>query len=219
MVKDKEPQAGAEFQSELARSAAENVTRLVQALFAIDITIDQWSKQLRRAQPLIHGRIGVLFSQRSRVMRNGVSRYDRTPSLGKMIRMKSGGWRFVALTPEDAYTRLSDLRVGRSLPGDAIVVRLLDGLQDLFLERKKLVDLVSPLRDGIPGKILALSAYCQRKSDESYWIASRIKLDWHADAEGAKAAIRAKNRATYEARKAKKAQSLLFAEPSSKVSR
>lgn len=179
------------------------VSQIGEAIYLLDLNIAQWNLQLARAQPLIPGRLQILFIKKRKVLNQGSVDYDRDPRVGKMVLMKSGAWRFVMLTPRDVYTKLSDLRVGRSMKGDAVVVRLIDGIEDMLAQRQILVDLLLNLRIGVPGKIKGILAACNRRSTEVVSIAARIKLDWHSDAVGSRLAIKTANSKNYQAKKAR----------------
>ncbi len=187
----------------LIKGVANSASQIGDAIFMLDLTLDQWNQQLARAQPLMPGRIQIAFINRRKVLIAGESFYDKEPVVGKMIEMKSGKWRFVSLTPRDVHKKLSDLRVGKSLQSDAIVVRLIDGIEDLLAQRQSLVQIMTSLRTGLPGKLSAIFASCNRRSDEVIDISARIKLDWQADAAGSRLAIKKANSDRYQAKKAR----------------
>ena len=187
----------------LMQGVKNTVSQIGDAIFILDLTIDQWNQQLARAQPLIPGRIQVAFQNRHPVLVAGATIYDKEPVVGKMVEMKSGKWRFVRLTTRDIYTKLSDLRVGKSLLSDPLVMRLIDGLEDMLAQRKSLVQLLSSFRVGIAGKLSAVIASCGRRADEGIDLSARVKLDWSADAAGSRLAIQKANSDKYQAKKAR----------------
>jgi hypothetical protein len=173
------------------------------AIFLLDGTINQWNIQLARAQPLIAGRIQVGFLMDRAVIVSAQRIREAEPVVGKMVEMKSGNWRFIKLTPKDNYTKLSDLRVGRSLPSDALVKRLIDGLEEMLAQRKSLTSMLASLRNQAPGRISAIEASCIRRMVEGETLAKRVKLDWNADADAARSAVRKFNHDRYMAKKAR----------------
>lgn len=179
------------------------VKNIGNTIFLLDGTINQWNIQLARAQPLISGRIQVGFLKDVPVRVGNLRVREPVPVAGKMVEMKSGNWRFVKLTKKDNYVKLSDLRVGRSLPSDALVMRLIDGLEDLLLQRNALAAVLSVLRKETPGRISAIEASCIRRMVEGETLAKRIKLDWSADADAARSAVRKFNHDRYMAKKAR----------------
>jgi hypothetical protein len=192
----------------LVKGTTETVTKIGDAIFVLDLTINQWNEQLARAQPLVSGRVMIGFIKNQRVRLSDARVFDTAPVVGRMVAMKSGAWRFVRLTQRDVYTRLADLRVGKSLPGDAIVLRLINGIEDMLAQRQGLTDLLVPLRSGVPGKLSSILAACNRRSDEVINLSGRIRLDWQADAAGARRSIQAANHDKYVARqtRARRAQ-------------
>lgn len=187
----------------LIQGVTDSVSQIGNVIFCLDLTIEQWNQQLARAQPLIAGRLQVAFMKRTSVLVAGKKLSDREPIVGKMVEMKSGKWRFVKLTPRDVYKKLSDLRVGKSLLSDPLVMRLIDGLEDLLAQRKSLVQLLSSFRIGLPGKLSAIFASCGRRADEAIDLSARVKLDWQADAAGSRLAIQKANSDKYQAKKAR----------------
>jgi hypothetical protein len=187
----------------LIDGATNSVSQIGDAIFVLDLTIDQWNLQLARAQPLLPNRILVNYVKRDRVKVKGKALYDSGPVVGKMVEMKSGSWRFVSLTRRDIYTKLSDLRVGKSLRSDAMVVRLIDGIEDMLAQRQSLVEILNAMRSGLPGKLSAIIASCNRRSDQAIDMSARVKLDWNADAAGSRLAIQKANSEKYQAKKAR----------------
>ena len=187
----------------LIQGVTHSVSQIGDTIFMVDLTIEQWNQQLARAQPLISGRIQVAFQNRHHVLVAGEKISNKEPVVGKMVEMKSGTWRFVRLTSRDVYKKLSDIRVGKSLLSDPLVMRLIDGLEDLLAQRKSLVQLLTSFRIGLPGKLSAIIASCGRRADEGIDLSARVKLDWHADAAGSRLAIQKANSDKYQAKKAR----------------
>jgi hypothetical protein len=185
------------------RGATDMVNKLVDALYLVDINIEQWNIQLMRAQPLRTGRLQIQFLKNSCVTVDGHKIYEIEPVIGKLILMKSGTWSFFRLNARDKYKKLSDLRVGRSLPSDALVIRLVDRIEMLLERRAWLVDTLATLRSGVPGKLASVLAACAHASNDVVDMAARVRLDWNENPHAAELAVKNKNRDRYLARKAK----------------
>ena len=185
------------------KGATDQVLKLGDALLRIDQTIEQWNIQLMRAQPLRSGRLQIQFIKNGCVFLNGHNIYEIEPVIGKIILVGENSWSFFRLNERDKYKKLSDLRVGRTLPSDALVVRLIDGIESLLMRREWLVETLSLMRTGVPGKLASVLAECNRRSDEAVDLAARVRLDWSLDPHGAELAVKNKNRERYLARKAK----------------
>lgn len=179
------------------KGATDMVRRIGEAIYMLDLTIDEWNDQLKRAQPHRNGRIILIFSPVSRTRIDGKTTFDIGPIVGKMVLMNTGAWRFFRLTEKDRYEKLSDLRVGKGMPSDSIVIRLLDGIEDMLKQREVLCEQLADLSRGTPGKISAILSSCSRRSEEAIDLSMRVKLDWTKGAEEAEATIRAQRRERY----------------------
>jgi len=186
------------------KGAQDMVHKIGRAIYRLDLTIEEWNEQLKRAQPHRNGRLLVSFMKNSYVRIGDLRVYDVEPVVGKMVHMKSGAWRFFKLTSRDKYQNLSDLRVGKGLPSDKLVIRLIDGLEDMLKERAGLVQTLAALRTGTPGKIASIFASCERRSIEAIGLSHRVKIDWAVGAAAAEMAITARRRDRYQAVKEKK---------------
>jgi len=186
------------------KGATDMVRQIGEAIYMLDLTIDQWNEQLKRAQPHRNGRVALIFTPVSRTMIDGKVAYDAGPLVGKMVLMRSGAWRFFRLTEKDKHEKLSDLRVGKSLLSDPLVVRLLDGIEDMLKQRESLCEILAALSRGTPGKVSSILASCSRRADEAIDLSLRVKLDWTKGAEEAEAKIRAQRRERYERERSKK---------------
>lgn len=187
----------------LIKGAIDTVEKIGNAIFVLDLTIEQWNQQLSRAQPLIHGRFVVCFIKHRKVKNGDNYFFDVEPVAGKMVEMKSGAWRFVKLTARDNYNKLSDLRKGKSFPSDAMVVRLINGLEEMLKRRKAFVDLLNLLRTGAVGKLCSVFSACDHWSDEVIDLSGRIKTDWDANASAALQSTQEANRSRFEKKKAR----------------
>lgn len=183
--------------------ATETVRLICGSIYMLDVTIEMWAIELNRAQPHRNGRLAIKFIKNKLVSVDGKNQWDPVPVLGKMILMDSGTWRFFKLTAKDRYEKLSDLRVGKSLKSDALVVRLIDGIEAMLKEREALVVMLNTLRKGTPGKISAIRAMCVSRSDEIADLSERVKIDWSEGPAAAEAAIRDARRQRYLSKLAK----------------
>jgi len=186
--------------------AASNMVRKIgDAIYLLDITIQEWSEQLDRAQPHRKGRLVVVFGKHRSVRIEGEVIFDISPAVGRMHHFKAGGWSFRKLTPSVRYKHLRDLRVGSALKSDAVVVRLIDGIEEMLAERDALCGLLASLSRSMSGRLSGVMANCARRSAEAIEISKRIKIDWSKGAAEAEETIKAARRARYARSKAKKA--------------
>ena len=186
------------------KGATDMITKIGQAIFLLDHTIDDWAQLLHRAQPHRNGRLALIFSNTDSVLLDDERIYEVAPVVGRMLQLKSGAWHFYRLKATEKYTKLSDLRVGQSLPSDPLVIRIIDGIEDLLSQRDHHVKTLSSLRLGVPGKVAATLASCTRRGDEIIDLEKRLKLDWSVGAEAAEESIRADRRQRYAAVKLSK---------------
>jgi len=184
------------------KAATDMVTRIGDAILLLDLTINDWSEQLNRAQPHRNGRLVVRFGKNSYVRFEGSRIYEVEPIVGKMVQMQSGSWSFFKLTDRDQYEKLSDLRVGKTLKSDPLVVRLIDGIEDLLKQREALCEALVALR-GMQGKVDAAMATCVRRGGQVYELAERVKIDWMKGADRAEQLIIEQRRDRYKRLKAK----------------
>lgn len=171
------------------------VKKLLVTVHMLDSVIADWAEQLNRAQPLLSGRVVIRFSPVSRVSINNERLSDYAPKVGKMIKLKNDAvWKFKWIEDTDVHNKLSDLRVGRSMPSDRVVVRLLDGLEAMMLKRESLLQKLIELRASSPNLISSAETDIINRADELEKLKSRIKLDWHNNAAGAFEVIRKRDR-------------------------
>lgn len=187
------------------QAATAMVRKIGETIYLLDLTIEQWSEQLDRAQPHRNKRLVLCFAKQHQVRMEGDQLYDITPVVGQMILFKSGGWSFRKLAASTRYTNLRELRVGATLPSDPQVVRLIDGIEDMLRERAALLEMLASLSRSMVGRLSAITAMCDRRAGEAIDISERIKLDWTKGADEAEEAIREKRRARYARTKANKA--------------
>ncbi len=187
------------------KGATNMVRKICEAIYLLDLTIEQWNQQLNRAQPHRKGRIILNFTKDHATAVNGEKLYDIDPIPGLMFQQKNGSWTFRRLTSRNRFVHLRDLRVGTTLKSDIIVTRLIDGIEDMLKQREELCDVLKSLSRSTPGRLASVMAMCARRSDEAIDISERIKIDWSKGAEEAEETIRAERRARYARTKAKKA--------------
>lgn len=180
------------------------IRKVGETIYVLDLSIEKWIEQLNRAQPHRNGRLAFIFTKDSSVSVDGVRLYEVKPIAGKMIHMKSGDWSFFKLTSKDVHTKLSDLRVGQSLRSDPLVVRLIDGIEDMLKQRDFLIETLGTIRQTLPGKLSAIVASSARRYDEAIDLADRVRLDWTLGADLAEKTIQQKRRDRYVAQKLKK---------------
>ena len=183
--------------------AHDSISKVGEAIYMLDLSIEKWITLLNRAQPHRPGRITMMFSPNSSVMLNGNRTYEVVPIVGKMVPMESGSWRFFKLTEKDIYTKLSDLRVGKSLPSDPLVIRLIDGIEEMLNQREALVEFLATVRRGLSGKLAAVLALSARRYDEAIDLSGKVKLDWTLGAHLAEQKIQQTRRDRYTSQKSK----------------
>lgn len=185
----------------IANACSASVQRLVVNLEEIDEAIFIWNELLERAQPFISGRLIFKFLKESQWLVNGEIQYDYVPVPGKMVKFVSGRWRFVKLDSVDRYEKLSDLRVGKSYDSDALVKKLIDGIEGLLLERKTIVEQLRALRQMATGKSVSLSKRTSEMVDLSMKLDAKIKIDWKTNTDEAIEAQKEADRQRYMKRK------------------
>lgn len=186
------------------RAAIDDVKKTIDVLFQLDSTLAMWIKQLHRAQPWRPYRVAVIFSKSSSVLLDGVKHYDPEPIIGRMVQAKNGRWRFYRLRGALIHMKLVDLRVGKGLPGDTVVIRILEEIEDLLKRRAELMEALVASRRGGPGKRSALYAHLTRSADKAIDLAERVKLDWSVDPLAAEETLRAARREKIQRYKARK---------------
>ncbi len=175
--------------------------RLIQNLVDIDSTIGLWNDLLERAQPFYSGRLVFNFLETDQWHVDGRSQREVIPIPGKMVKFASGRWRFVKLDKVDKYEKLSDLRVGRSKDSDALVRKLIDGIEKLLKDRKMITDQLRAMRVLATGFSASVSTRADNMAKMSLKLSRKVKIDWKEDTNAAIAADSAKNREQYEKRK------------------
>lgn len=178
-----------------------SVQKLVVNLEEIDETIYVWNDLLERAQPFISGRLLFKFLRESKWTVKGTVEHEYEPVAGKMVKFVSGAWRFMKLDSVDRYEKLSDLRVGKSSDSDAVVRKLIDGIEGLLVDRKTIVDQLRTLRMMATGTSVSISKRTASMVDDSEKLAKKIKIDWKEDTDAAIKAEQEKNRLRYLAKK------------------
>lgn len=110
--------------------------------------------------------------------------------------MQSGSWRFFKLTDRDQYTKLSDLRIGQKLKSDPLVVRLIDGIEEMLKQRQALCDALTALK-GMSGLVSSTVAACARRGEQVVDLADRVKIDWSQGPEKAEMLLTQQRRERY----------------------
>jgi hypothetical protein len=158
------------------------VKSLLDELFLMDGEIEKWAEQLNRAQPLMSGRVVITFTNDQGISHEGERHRMVMPKPAKMIRTKSGTWKRVWLTKAQMAKGIVELRVGKKLPSDRVVVRLLKGIDDLMQRRNAILSILMEMRSNA---VFAKNACTNARirSDEALdKLKARIKTDWTTDA-------------------------------------
>jgi hypothetical protein len=158
------------------------VKSLLDELFLMDGEIEKWAEQLNRAQPLLSGRVVIAFTNDQGISHGGDRHRMVMPKPAKMIRVQSGQWKRVWLTKAQMAKGIVELRVGKSLPSDRVVVRLLKGIDDLMQRRNTILSILMEMRSKA---VFAKNACANARirSDEALdKLKARIKTDWTTDA-------------------------------------
>lgn len=180
------------------------VDEIGDAIYLVDVLIGKWADQLNRAQPHRNGRLVIRFGKNTGVRHGGEVKYDIEPIVGKMIQMQSGSWSFFKLTARDKYERLSDLRVGKTLKSDPLVLRLINGIEELLKQRETLCSALVNLK-LMHNEVSKATALCLRQNGILGSLAERVELDWSLGAARAENLIIQERRARYARSKAAKA--------------
>lgn len=193
--------------SSVAQDACnESIHQIFRTIHNIDMTIYQWNNILEKAQPLYPGRLIFRFLERSSWQVDGKSKNDKKPYPGKMVKLTSGRWSFVLLDQDDHYEKLSDLRVGKGMPSDALVKKLIDGIEGLLKERDSLESHLRETRMLVVSHCRRINVMADKMFSQDSRLRSRVKLDWKDNADEAVEALRAIKHAKYKAGKAKAAK-------------
>ena len=167
------------------------VHEVCKAIYSLDLQIDAWNEQLKRAQPHRKGRLVLKFTRASSTNVSGQRIYDVDPVVGRMTQNRRGEWRFLRLTVRDRYKKLSDLRVGKSLKSDPLVVRLIDGIEEMLKERDFLCETLSSFRSReLQGRVASILASTGRRGEQIIDLSYRVKLDWTQGAEKCEESLR-----------------------------
>lgn len=200
------------FNSNLQSAGADTNSKLVRELFLLDATIADWSEQLNRAQPLLSGRVVIAFTKDREISVNGEIEHVVGPKASKMIRLKNGTWRKVWLTKNQKAKSIVELRVGKGLPSDRVVVRLLQGIEDLLARRERVFGAIMEFR--LKG-MYALNASTNARARHDVALEkykARITTDWSVDAPQALLQLKKKHHDSYIRKKAKKMADAIMAE-------
>lgn len=159
----------------------QNVERLFNELGALDETIFAYNEQLEKAQPLFSGRILVKFSNRCQVKIGDEFLYDKSPSVGKMIRRPGGTWIFVWIKKVD-LSKLADIRTGKGIKGDRVVKKLLKSLGEMLIMREEIISEIKKNRMRFSNFAQSVSFMQSKKMSLLLDLASEIDDDWSVDA-------------------------------------
>jgi len=188
-----------------------SVKKLTDELFLLDAEIGDWASELDRAQPIISGRIVIKFTNKCKVRIGDKREIDAIPAAAKLVRNALGQWKMVWLSPKQLEKGLANLRVARNYASDAVVARLLEGIEDMMQQRERLTKLISEFRSGAVYAIKAASSVRDKRSGQIGKLRERIKIDWKADPSAAKERLRQENAERYQKRKARKAAQAIMA--------
>ncbi|WP_075588328.1 hypothetical protein [Rhodoferax antarcticus] len=189
------------FSDIIVSACTDSVERLVKNIMQIDQSIFLWNDLLERSQPFLDGRLLFKFIKHEEWLINGQSHYEYCPVAGKMVKFVSGRWRFVQLDAVDRFEKMSDLRVGKSLPSDPLVKKLIDGIEEMLIERKTIVDLLRAVRVMAAGHSVAITTRAEEMSKLAVKMSRKIKIDWKENTDSAIDALRVQNQLRYEKRK------------------
>lgn len=175
------------FMEHALAGATDSLRRVANAIVDVDVAISMYAELLTRAQPLNSGRVVIVFTKSYRVRRGEMCFYDTVPVPMRMVLYISGTWH---LKPVPVFEKLEELRVGKSLPSDRLVVQLLRELDKLFAARVRLISYLSDFR--VPSVPASRAAVAQSESSLKRLggLQSRLRLDWKADAKGCRQSIR-----------------------------
>lgn len=175
-------------------ACSSSIQKLVVNLEEIDEAIHIWNDLLERAQPFISGRLVIRFLKESQWRVRGGAEYEYEPVVGKMVKFVSGRWRFVKLDTVDRYEKLADLRVGKTSDSDALVRKLITGIESLLAERRIIIDLLRAVRHKATGSSVSVTKRTVAMVDQSVKLKAKIKIDWKDDTRAAIQAQQEKNR-------------------------
>jgi hypothetical protein len=172
-----------QFSNSLLSGCEDTIKKIVKELFLLDSTIRDWNEELKRAQPLLSGKVILRFSPTLRVSINAKLQSDHEPRFGKMIKKTSGRWAFVWLSERDKKLGALALRVGKSFPSDRVVVRLITGIEAMLEQRNRLVGILKTLRSTSVPALSSSFSERNRRIEELPALQLRIKMDWQNNAD------------------------------------
>lgn len=176
--------------------------KIIEVILLVDKAIYNYAELLNRAQPLNSGRVAIIFKASDNVMYSGKIYKDVEPVVVRMVLFTSGKWGVAKAPP---YKKLEELRVGRNLYSDRLVVRLLKVLDELFARRKKLCSYLTDFRRPSLNDLTSTGRFASSNAFALPDLEARLKLDWAADAKGCRESIRADNKRRAEAKREKSA--------------
>lgn len=182
-------------------ACSESLERLVINIMEIDQSIFMWNDLLERAQPFLNGRLVFRFIKHDQWVKNGEVHFEYLPIPGKMVKFVSGNWRFVQLDKVDKFKTLSDLRVGKRISGDAVVRRLIDGIEEMLAHRKVITDQLRALRMLATGQSAHVTKRTEEMTQLALTLSTKLKIDWKENTDAAIEAQRVKDHLRYEKRK------------------
>jgi hypothetical protein len=171
------------FSNNLLDGCEDSIKKIVKELFLLDSTIRDWNVELKRAQPLLSGKVILRFTPNVRVTLNGKVQSDYEPRFGKMVKKASGRWGFVWLSERDKKVGALGLRVGKSFPSDRVVVRLITGIEAMLEQRTRLVAILRTLRSTSVPALSSSFSERNRRIEELPTLQLRIKMDWQNNAD------------------------------------
>jgi hypothetical protein len=201
----------------MVKSVMDVVKSIGDSVYFLDITIDQLSQQLNRAQPHRMGRLAISFSKSQTCSVDGVRIYEVVPVVGKMILLQSGSWVFIKLNKTEKFKKLSDLRVGKTLKSDPLVVTIIDKIEELLKQRVFLISRLKQLTLNMTNTLSSIDASCAKNGEHAVDLSYRVKLDWSKGASEAEEKIKSDRRLRYESQKAKAIAKKLVVEGSPTV--
>lgn len=171
-----------QFSNNLLGGCEDTIKKIVKEVFLLDCTIRDWNEELKRAQPLLSGKVILRFTPNVRVTLNGKVQSDNEPRFGKMVKKTSGRWVFVWLSERDKKIGALGLRVGKSFPSDRVVVRLITGIEAMLEHRSRLVAILRTLRSTSVPALSSSFSERNNRIEELPALQLRIKMDWQNNA-------------------------------------
>jgi hypothetical protein len=173
--------------TDLVKALESDIEAMVTRVFELDCLIENYAHQLNRAQPLLSGKVCVVFKNQFSHSANNERIYFKKPCWGRLVKRKSGGWLFrdfnrkenFAMNKIESYSeRIQSMRVGQNFKTDYTVRRLIARICDMMDLRERVFQIFAPMRKEIYQAARTSESVLYNFSEELDVITKNIEMDW-----------------------------------------